>query len=114
MENYWIFKVADDENEKYRRKGIEIYKHRMPECFWGLKEFTKTGRRAPNVAHLKAGDFDMWAKPLPIERLRGKVHFVPKNENYGSYLQGSVTKIHYKRDFDTVVREHELDERGRS
>jgi len=166
MVNYWIFKVASDENEKYSRKGIEIYKHRMPECFWGLKKLTKTERKTPNVARLKARDFvlfylvgkeghcflgtcvlnsgfrpltpkesknithpeyldweqgaflkkdtvDIWAKPLPIERLRGKVHFVPNDKNYGSYLQGSVTKIHDKRDYNTVVREHELNESGK-
>ncbi|HUJ84260.1 MAG TPA: hypothetical protein VLV84_01490 [Candidatus Acidoferrales bacterium] len=48
---------------------------------------------------------DPWATSLPIEALRGKVRFVPNDENYGSYLQGSITKIS-KEDYETVIHEH--------
>jgi hypothetical protein len=55
--NYWIFNVKKDENRKYSRKGIEIYNHRMcKDHFWGIKEFTKSGRRTPNVTYLKRED----------------------------------------------------------
>jgi len=46
-----------------------------------------------------------WAKKLPIERLRGKVHFVPVGENFGSYIQGSVTSLS-KDDYETIMQEH--------
>ena len=161
MANYWIFKVTDAKNEKYSKEGIQIYNHRMSEFFWGIKEFTKNGRKAANIDHLRKGDaalfylvgtrghcflgtcklnsgfirpkpgelekitheeyldwkegvfldkdtIHVWAKPLPIERLRGKVHFVPNGENYGSYLQGSVTRIRNQQDYYAVVHEHEL------
>jgi hypothetical protein len=121
--------VADDENEKYSKRGIQIYNHRMRESFWGIKGVTKNGRKAANIDYLKKGDYvlfylvgkggqcflgtselasgfrslepdesaritheeyldwqqgvsldkdtiHVWTKPLPIERLRGKVHFV--------------------------------------
>jgi hypothetical protein len=158
--SHWIFKVKDDENEKFNRTGLQIFQHRMPEHFWGLREYTEAGRRTPNVIHLKKGDFvlfylvgkycflgtcllkslfrsnltpeelkdithpefhdwatgvfleegtlDDWSKkPLPIERLRGSVHFVPRDKNFGQYLRGSVTRIS-EQDYYTVVREHEL------
>jgi hypothetical protein len=35
----------------------------------------------------------IWSKTLPIERLRGKVSFVPEDQNFGSFLQGSVKRI---------------------
>ena len=53
-------------------------------------------------------DVDEWAKSLPIERLRGKVRFVPSEDNYGSYFQGSVKRIKYSGDYDTILREHKL------
>ena len=56
MNNCWIFKVKNDSNEKYSRTGLEIFQHRMPENFWGLKEHTETGRKTPNVADLKKWD----------------------------------------------------------
>ena len=55
--------------------------------------------------NLKKESIEKWAHSLSIERLRGKVSFLPIGENYGSYLQGSVKSI-FKRDFDTVIREH--------
>ena len=56
MINYWIFKVADDENNGYLKQGISIYTHRMSEFFWGVKGITKSGRKAANVDSLKRGD----------------------------------------------------------
>jgi hypothetical protein len=56
MPNYWIFNVRDDENAQYSRSGTEIYNHRMQDCFWGLHEFTESGRRTANVAALNEGD----------------------------------------------------------
>ena len=56
MVNYWIFNVKDDENAQYRRKGKEIYEHRMGDRFWGLHECTEKGRKTPNVAKLKESD----------------------------------------------------------
>lgn len=158
MSNYWIFNVKDDQNEKYQKKGIAIYNHRMHENFWGLREYISNGRKAANIDSLKDGDnvvfyligneghrflgtcilassfknltkeeiakltheeyldwnqgvflrdVDQWNKTLPIERLRGKVPFVPVDQNYGSYFQGSVKRIS-KLDYDTIVQEHEI------
>ena len=50
---------------------------------------------------------DPWVTRLPIENLRGKVHFVPKGENYGSFIQGSITRI-TEKDYNNVIHEHEL------
>ncbi len=158
MVNYWIFKVTDDENEQFSKKGISIYSHRMGESFWGIKGTKENGSRAANVDYLRKGDavvfylvgeggrcflgtailasgfrpltasesakithkeyldweqgtwlekesVDVWAKPLPIERLRGKVHFVPVGKNYGSYLQGAITRIE-QREYDAIIKEH--------
>ena len=54
--NYWVFKVKKDGKGKYTKTGLEIFQHRMPEDFWGLREHTDTGRKTPNVAHLESGD----------------------------------------------------------
>ena len=56
MLHYWIFNVRDDESGEYSRTGTEIYNHRMQDCFWGLHEFTGSGRRTANVAALNRGD----------------------------------------------------------
>lgn len=57
MVNCWIFNVKDDKSDKYSRKGIEIYNHRMAkDKFWGLQERTASGRRTVNIAYLKKGD----------------------------------------------------------
>jgi hypothetical protein len=152
MANYWIFKVKDDTNGKYTRTGLEIYKHRMREKVWGIREHTESGKKTANVVHLEKGDkvlfylcgrdghcflgtgvletgfrplieiviheeyldwkqgvslksVNPWDNSLPIESLRGKVHFVPEGENYGSYIQGSITRISEK-DYNTVISEH--------
>ena len=161
LNNYWIFKVKNDSNEEYARTGLEIFQHRMPENFWGLREHNDAGRKTPNVAHLKNGDCilfylvgkycflgtrvlkstfrsnltpeelkpithpqyldwktgvfleeltsdDDWSKkPLSIERVRGKVDFVPCDNNWGQHLRGSITKIS-REDFEAVIREHML------
>ncbi len=149
MTNCWIFKVKDDTDGKYTRKGFDIYKHRMRDSAWGLRKYDKNGRRMPNIDKLKRGDkvlfylggkdghcflgtcsldsafqnlmeiavheeyldwkqgvilsnIRQWTAFLPIERLRGKVRFVPVGENYGSYIQGSITRIS-PEDYDTVT-----------
>ncbi len=56
MTNCWIFKVKDDSDGTYRLDGIEIYRHRMKDCSWGIKEFKKNGTRAKNVSCLQIGD----------------------------------------------------------
>ena len=56
MVDFWIFNVKDDQNEKYRKKGIEIYNHRMLDGFWGLREYTSDGRKAANVSSFKEND----------------------------------------------------------
>lgn len=150
MTNYWIFKVKDDTNGKYTRKGIDIYKHRMKDKAWGLEECSEKGRRTANIGSLESGDRVLfylcgkdghcflgtcslnsrfkkgmpfheeyldwkqgvllteireWTRSLPIERLRGRVRFIPIGENYGSYIQGSITAISHE-DYETVIREH--------
>ena len=154
MSNYWILKVKDDSNKKFTRTGLEIFKHRMNEKVWGIRERTKNGRKTANISHLEKGDkvlfyycgnggysflgtgvleagfsklielvfheeyldwkegvslktVDPWATRLPIETLRGKVHFVPTGENFGSYIQGSITRI-TKEDYETVIHEHTI------
>ncbi len=154
MNNNWIFKVKDDSNGKYTRTGLEIFKHRMNEKVWGIREYTESGKKTANVAHLEKGDqvlfylcgkdgycflgtgvletgfrklieavfhekyldwkegvsfktVDPWATWLPIETLRGKVHFVPDSENFGSYIQGSITRIS-KKDYETTIHEHSI------
>jgi hypothetical protein len=139
LSNHWIFKVNDDSEGKISLEGIKIYNHRMSDRAWGIKEYTKAGRKAANVSHLKTGDrvifylcgndghcflgtailktgfplvelvvhkefldwkwgveltdFTPLARQVKIEELRGKVHFVPEGENYGSYIQGAITRI---------------------
>lgn len=56
--------------------------------------------------HLKKESIEKWTNPLSIERLRGKVSFLPIGENYGSYLQGSVKSMR-KQDFGTIMCEHQ-------
>ncbi len=84
-------------------------------CFLGtgiLK--TGFGAKLESVFHkehldLITGAFlskvEPWAIRLPLETLRGKVHFVPVSENYGCYIQGSITRISEK-DYKTVIQEH--------
>ena len=52
-------------------------------------------------------DIKKWNKTLPIERLRGKVSFVPAEGNYGTFLQGSIKKI-LTSDFEAIENEHNL------
>jgi hypothetical protein len=157
MEDCWIFNVKDDQNARYRRKGIEIYRHRMLESFWGLREYNSDGRKAANIRSLKIddkvvfyligefgkqflgtakiasqfvtlekneidklsheefldwnqgvylNDIVSWNKTLPIERLRGKVTFVPSDTNYGSFFQGSIKGIS-RTDFGEIENEHQ-------
>jgi len=51
---------------------------------------------------------DRWAKPLPMECLRGKDSFVAGGGKFGSYFQGSIKKIKHKEEYDTIIHEHEL------
>jgi hypothetical protein len=150
--NYWIFKVRADSNGKETLTGLKIFKHRMSDMAWGIKEFTEKGRKTPNSGKLEENDkvlfylcgkegscilgtavletgfgeslksvfhseyndwvkgvrlssVDPWTTYLPMENLRGKVRFVPEGENFGSYIQGSITKI-TKEGYETVINEH--------
>lgn len=49
-----------------------------------------------------------WAKPLPMESLRGKDSFVAGGGKFGSHFQGSIKKIKHKAEYDTILREHQL------
>lgn len=51
---------------------------------------------------------ERWAKPLPIESLRGKDSFVAGGGKFGSHFQGSIKRIRHKQEYDTILREHEL------
>jgi hypothetical protein len=124
----------------------------MQDRAWGLREFSKKGKRMANIDKLRRSDkvifylggkdghcflgtcsldsgfqnlieitvheeyldwksgvllsdIKQWTRSLPIERLRGKVHFVPKGENYGKYIQGSITNIS-PEDYETIIHEH--------
>lgn len=48
--------MKDDATNKYSRKGIEIYNHRMIDRFWGIREFTSDGKRTANATKLMTGD----------------------------------------------------------
>jgi predicted RNA-binding protein len=50
MANCWIFTVKDDKIEQERIKGIEIYKRRMSDSFWGFSG------KSRNRSSLKKGD----------------------------------------------------------
>lgn len=54
--NYWIFNVKDAKNDKYTKTGLQIYDHRMPENFWGIRECTADGKITGNITYLKEGD----------------------------------------------------------
>jgi|SRR3990170_6498385 len=156
---YWVFKVKTEEGGLWRRTGLNIFEHRIKECFWGIHEYSENGRLDANVRGLKKGDcvvfylvgkggssflgtcvldsdfekldpekakkiihreyldwdqgvflkeVSKWAKPLPIECLRGKKSFVAGGGKFGSYFQGSIKKIKHREEYDTIVREHEL------
>jgi hypothetical protein len=49
-------------------------------------------------------EVDKWAKPLPVECLRGKESV----GNFGAHFQGSIKKIKRKEDYDALLHEHEL------
>jgi hypothetical protein len=51
---------------------------------------------------------DKWAKPLPIESLRGKESWVAAGGKFGAYFQGSIKKMKDNEEYDIIIREHEL------
>lgn len=51
---------------------------------------------------------DKWAKPLPVECLRGKESLAHGGGNFGAHFQGSIKKIKRKEDYDAILHEHEL------
>ena len=159
MTNYWIFKVQEEVGGLYRRTGMDIFIHRIKECFWGIREYDKSGKLNSKVALPKEGDFvlfylvgkeeggsfvgtavldsgyvrlddeqakrvvhgefvdcdqgfllrqtEKWAKPLPVENLRGKGGFTSTG-NFGSFFQGNIKRIKRSQDYETIVEEHEL------
>jgi len=50
MINYWIFTVKNDKIGTMKKKGIEIYRQRMHDSFWGL------GEKTANRIYLEPGD----------------------------------------------------------
>lgn len=105
-------------NTKYLDSGQKVIFYscdKKKPCFLGDAVLgSKYGVPLKSVFHeefmdlLKGVAFEKvnpWKKELPIERLRGKVHFVPIGKNFGSYIQGSVTRISGK-DYQTIMREH--------
>ena len=50
MINYWIFTVKDDKIGTMKKKGIEIYKQRMHDGFWGYHLFIQ----APKLTEVNA------------------------------------------------------------
>ena len=156
--NYWIFKVQTEEGGLYRRRGFDLFVHRVKEGFWGLRKYNEKGHLEANIENLKKSDcvvfylvgagggrfigncvldsdferldperaklivhsdyldcetgvflkdVERWAKPLPLENLRGKNSFVAGGGKFGSHFQGSIKKIK-RKEFDTIIREHEL------
>lgn len=51
---------------------------------------------------VKLTDIRKWNRRVPIESLREKVRFVPEGKNYGSYIQGAVTRIS-DSDYNTII-----------
>ena len=50
---------------------------------------------------------DKWAKPVPVERLRGKESLAHRGGNVGAHFQGSVKKIE-RKEYGVILHEHEL------
>jgi len=50
MDRYWIFTVVDRRIGKEKKKGIEIYRQRMSDSFWGIEE------KAQNRMWIREGD----------------------------------------------------------
>ena len=57
MVKYWIFKVIEHKAGKDRLEGIDVYKQRMRQAFWGLKERRRDGRKVANITKLERGDY---------------------------------------------------------
>lgn len=151
MLNYWIFTVRDDE---YGTRGIEIYKQRMSDAFWGL------GKNVSNRAQIRDGDnvvfylagkggqrflgtcilassyyklsrqekekldhgpsfrpnygvrlkeVHVWDLPESIYPLIKKLEFIEDPSKWGSYLQGSISRIP-EVDYSTILFAHEFQE----
>ena len=150
MPNYWIFKVNDDSNGKITLPGITIYRHRMEDGAWGIRN-KKNGQLASNAVHLRPYDkvvfylcgneghcflgtatletgfplvklvvhenyldwslgvklkkeeIQQWASPVQIKELEGRLSFFATGEkNWGSHLQGAITKIR-DSDYRTIT-----------
>ena len=56
LTNYWIFKANDDSDGEHTLTGLTIYRHRMEDKAWGIKEYKKNGQRASNVTKLGRGN----------------------------------------------------------
>lgn len=50
--NYWIFNVKDDKIDGVKKKGMEIYRQRMKDRFWGLKENVDNSGRLVKGDHV--------------------------------------------------------------
>jgi hypothetical protein len=56
LANYWIFKVKEETGGIYRIPGIDLYRHRMQDGFWGIREHTPDGRQEAHLEELKKDD----------------------------------------------------------
>jgi hypothetical protein len=81
-------------------------------CFLGTAQLKTGYPLAELVVHeehldwkqgVKLSNIHQWPRRLPIETLRGLVHFVPNGENYGSYIQGAITGIS-AREYELIIQ----------
>jgi hypothetical protein len=54
--NYWIFKVKEETGGIYRVPGIEIFRHRVQDGFWGIRERADNGKQEAHLSELKKTD----------------------------------------------------------
>ncbi len=52
---------------------------------------------------VKLANIQLWRQHVPIETFRGVVSFVPEGKNYGSYIQGAITRMS-DTEFNAITR----------
>jgi hypothetical protein len=128
-ESFWGIKGTKENGSKasnvdYLKKGDIVIFYLVGkggQCFLGTAHLASgfralTAAESAKITHKEFLDWEqgvllekesisVWPKPLPIEKLRGKVHFVPVGKNYGSYLQGAITRIQ-QWEYDAIINIH--------
>jgi hypothetical protein len=129
-EGFWALKTQDekgrlDPNVGLLKKGDSVIFYLVGQ---GGSRFVGTcvldsgfvkldAEKAEQIVHREYLDWDegvyikevkKWARPLPIESLRGKDSFVSVGGKFGAYFKGSIRKIKNKQEYETIIREHEL------